>query len=413
MFSGSLKPLKTGYFIIDDMQNILASIFLFSYFVDFMTAPKSISIGLLFIFTLYNFRTMPVIQNFADASKNFKISILSLLVFVCFILFLSFLNSTEYLEDSLKTLQKDMLMPIVFLLWIISFAQKVNYKLIVYSTAVSVCADNIYFTFDEHAVDTLVVSRKYSAIAPMIFPFLLTAIYLIKSNALRIFLIINVLYSIILVAASGARSGYYILLMELFLWFCIFLFNTKRNKKILLSIFTLILLLFTVVLIILSHYSDTFKKSVERHMSSNGRLEIVEHRFPIFVEHGNLLVGFGHADKAYQIFFKKYNAPLDYTNIHDGALQYNSDEPYILRVLYNYGIFGLLLYIWLLFFIGKSAYFAFLRTRDFATLSILISMFSYFLLRGAVENLNLNFVLVLLVIAIAFIQKAENKGAVN
>ncbi len=170
---------------------------------------------------------------------------------------------------------------------------------------------------------------------------------------------------------------------------------------------------FIVVFSILGNHSDIFKKSLGKHISFNGRFEIIKQRLPIFIENGNLLVGFGHADIAYQKFFKKYGAPNNYMNMHNGVLQYNSDEPYILRVMYNYGILGLMLYVLLLFYVGKNAYLAYMQRKKIMFLPILVSMFAYFILRGTIENLNFNFVITLFVIAIAFTQKTENNEVLN
>ena len=106
MFSGLLS-VSASDSLSTKFQNTLAFIFLFSYFVDFMTAPKSISITLLFLFSVYNFTKTSIRTVILNMQEQYKKSIAYLLLFVCFIIILNFFSSVGYLSDSLKSLQKD------------------------------------------------------------------------------------------------------------------------------------------------------------------------------------------------------------------------------------------------------------------------------------------------------------------
>jgi hypothetical protein len=142
--------------------------------------------------------------------------------------------------------------------------------------------------------------------------------------------------------------------------------------------------------------SRVVQGAFERGISLNNRDRIVKERLPIFMEHGDLVLGLGHGGAEYHGFMKDHDAPKTIGRHEAGGFIFNRDEPFALQVFLHFGFVGLALLFLLLAYMVYDL-FRINKVRNPCGVSILAGFVGVYLVRGLFEGRYLSGLLFLVI----------------
>ncbi|MHC0449556.1 MAG: hypothetical protein ACRY3E_05715 [Candidatus Lariskella arthropodorum] len=140
------------------------------------------------------------------------------------------------------------------------------------------------------------------------------------------------------------------------------------------------------------------------HDITSGRTDLIETRFPIFIESSSILFGTGYGNEIYQQFLEDHRAPkvVGMNEIKNGKeiFSYFHDEPQLLAVFYESGLVGLILFLIFICCFLHRCYQHANTTRLSGMLSIAIgvSIIGNSFILGIVEHTSINNLIFLLII---------------
>jgi len=395
---------------------IFLNLFLFGFLIKGFTFIKYIGLyGSILIFFVRLYLDKEIINNFKNYYIQNKTIILSFFAFIGAIL-ISIIFSYSNYQPSLREFRISFLNISIFT--IITLSLKKDYlKFFIYTILLASIYD-VFFYFYEYIKNnpylnfSVRLSRDFSDKIELLFPFLLGGLVILKNKFLKFFIIIILVISIFELILTGARGAWASIIIELILFFSLLLyFNKNYLKKVVIWFIGSCLFICLGSLYIYKH-SSLIQSKVNQGLNTSGRDKIVETRLPIFLKKGNFLVGIGGpGNYQYVKFLNDNNAPKIYGCQSGKIFRYWADEPFLLQIFYKEGLFGLLSFIILscvfLFQMFKSMKENFYETQIYI-LSIFTSFIGVYFIRGLVEGRDFKYLVLFLVLYIAFKEKNEN-----
>ncbi|WP_459978839.1 hypothetical protein [Nautilia lithotrophica] len=332
---------------------------------------------------------------------------------------LSIIFAYSDLRPSLKEFRVEFLNIGIFMLislWIED--KKLLFKVFFYSLILAFCFDVFKFAYMYYLSNpelnwSIRLNRSFSNYFEILYPFILASIFIIR-NKFKYIVIIFLLFAFFELILTGARGAWIEVLIETII-FLLYL-ERKYFKKFLYYIIGGLFIIIFVGLYFYK-YSSLFQQKINQGLSPNGRDVIVETRLPIFIKHGNFLLGIGGpGNYQYNKFLNDYNAPKMYGLSKEKEFFYWADEPFLLQIFYKEGILGLMSF---LFFSGMFLLimFKYLKINysieyKLFIVSIISSYVGYYFIRGLVEGRNFKYILVYLTLFL-IIKESTNENSIH
>lgn len=283
-------------------------------------------------------------------------------------------------------------------------------SLIITSVFIVFCMPIINFFFTPYNPLPMTLKFRYGYNLPftVLYPFVLSLIFYRPKRSTYTFVAIFSITLFAIIITSGGRGSFLAVTIELAIFIAIYVFSKKMKlTKIILigiSTFSMIFLILTI-----SFFSSALVKSkvlqnFNDHDITSGRTELIETRFPIFIEHSSILFGTGYGNEIYQHFLEDHHAPkvVGMNEIKNGKeiFSYFHDEPQLLVVFYESGLIGLILFlIFICCFLPRCYQHAnTTRLSGMLSISIGVSMIGNSLILGIVEHTSINNLIFLLII---------------
>jgi len=388
------------------------NIFLFGSFIEGFTTIKYIGLYAAILFYLID-----IIKNKNFLYKNYllanKLSFTLLFLFLLTVV-ISILFSDFSYKEGFRDFRVSFLNSLIFMIICINVKDK---KLLLKYFTIFIVAAFAYDTF-RYLVDYIKVNprldlsirleRNYSDYFILLYPFVLYTIFIIK-NKLRYFLIALLLVAFVELILTGARGAWVSSFIETLLLFTMMAFFKREYIVRFITGGILFAILFGSGGYFIYNHSSLIQEKLKQGISPNGRVNIVKNRLPIFLKHGNLLVGVGGPNNfQYDAFLNKYKASTVYAKkISKDKFRYNSDGPFLLQIFYKEGIIGLITFLLLVFNLFYIGY----KYKNMYLLSTLISFAGYYLVRGLVENREFKYLIILFIIIL--IAKIKNENSLH
>jgi hypothetical protein len=154
--------------------------------------------------------------------------------------------------------------------------------------------------------------------------------------------------------------------------------------------------IFSSFLIYAFESSTVVKNAFSKGVTLTGRDRIVKERLPIFMEHGDLILGLGHGGAEYHGFMKDHDAPKTIGRHEAGGFIFNRDEPFAVQVFLHFGFVGLALVFLLLAYMVYDLL-RINKTSNPYGVSILAGFVGVYLVRGLFEGRYLSGLLFLVI----------------
>ena len=244
--------------------------------------------------------------------------------------------------------------------------------------------------------------RNFNQYSVLISPFLLGYLLLEDVQRYRKYIVAMFLGVPTLIALlwTGQRGAWGAIFLEAILVF-LFSINARKSmtkKTIVLGIFGIIFIV--LVSAIFYQTNSNFKSKIDQGLGGSGRSQIISTRLPVFLEHGDLVFGFGYSNEAYNEFFLSNGAPKIFGSRQKNGYQFYQDGPFYLQLFYHFGIFGFLFFVvFSIFFLyrticaSRGSNSAYIGTINAC---LTASFFGYFLAGGLFEGRSINFMFFLL-----------------
>ncbi|GAB6074827.1 hypothetical protein JCM15786_14840 [Nautilia lithotrophica] len=403
------------------MRNLLIfflGIYLFGFFIEGFSFIKYIGLYgaiLFFLIDLFLYKNILTLKKVFVENKYLFFSFFVLLITII----LSIIFAYSDLRPSLKEFRVEFLNIGIFMLislWIED--KKLLFKVFFYSLILAFCFDVFKFAYMYYLSNpelnwSIRLNRSFSNYFEILYPFILASIFIIR-NKFKYIVIIFLLFAFFELILTGARGAWIEVLIETII-FLLYL-ERKYFKKFLYYIIGGLFIIIFVGLYFYK-YSSLFQQKINQGLSPNGRDVIVETRLPIFIKHGNFLLGIGGpGNYQYNKFLNDYNAPKMYGLSKEKEFFYWADEPFLLQIFYKEGILGLMSF---LFFSGMFLLimFKYLKINysieyKLFIVSIISSYVGYYFIRGLVEGRNFKYILVYLTLFL-IIKESTNENSIH
>jgi len=374
---------------------------IWSSFSEHLTTIKTISAIAGYVFIVY---FLAVKKYFPRFDKSIFLLVLAFFVSLT----ISALFSADPLY-SFKWIKKTYWVPLS-LVGIFLFIRDKNLKIktVLLAFIFTFFINNFYFFYKtiqvSHTVNIFspkfIPDRNYSFYVPIFLPFALAGIIYFSNMLLRIVILVEITFGLILLVLTGARGAYLSCMLEiiLFILFVVhFLYKRYFLKYERQTIIKLIAIPLLVMLIgfaaLLNH--PKVKAAFHRGLSPNGRDQIIADRFPVIFKHHPIL-GLGYGRQLYFRFLEEHNVPKRFGHYDkkEGRYVYHSDEGIYLQTIIRQGLLGFFVFIPLFVLsLKRSFVLSFRKSYDLNIkvfyFSLFLVMFCHYFLRGFIETLDL------------------------
>jgi len=407
--------------LINKILPYFLGIYLFGFLIQGFTFIKYIGLYgsiLFFLIELFLYKDTINLKKIVTENK--------FLIFSFFLLLIAILISVIFaysdIKPSLKEFRVEFLNMSIFLLISLYVKEKRQlYNIFLFSFILAFCFDVFKFAYMYYQNNpnlnwSIRLKRNFSNYFEILYPFIL-AIILIKDK-LKFFIMPIMLLGLFELILTGARGAWIEILIETFIFIVFLLYLEKKYfKKFLVYI---IGGMFIIVLagIYFYKHSSLFQYKIHQGLAPSGRDVIIETRLPIFLKHGNFLVGIGGpGNYQYLKFLNDFKAPKVFGMKKKNYFQYYGDEPFLLQIFYKEGILGLsafllfsAIFLWELFkFLRRDN--SFFKYKVFI-ISIISSYIGYYFIRGLVEGRSFKYILLYLTLFL-IVKELKNEDSIH
>ncbi len=399
--------------------SIFLGMYLFGFLINGLTFIKYIGLYGAMIFFIIYFTT-----NKSDVIESYKKSILEnkflliLLLFVVFSILVSIVFAYSNYKPSLKEFRITFLNMSIFMIIILGINNRNLMKLIFYSIIAAFTYDILSFSFqyiqnNPNLNLSIRLDRHFSDYFEILYPFIFIVFFILKNRYIKISISAFLLIGFFDLILTGARGAWVTVLAEtILLTIFISLIEKKYIKKII-SFLIFILSLSTIFFIYLYNNSTLIQTKLKQGISPNGRSKEVKTRLPVFLKHGNFLVGIGGpGNYQYNKFLNDYNAPKIGGAKEGNRFRYWSDEPFLLQIFYKEGLLGLSTFLSLSFYLMWLSFKILLSKNNLSIKlfisALIISFIGEYFIRGIVEGRSFKYLVFYSALFIIFTCPKEN-----
>lgn len=255
-----------------------------------------------------------------------------------------------------------------------------------------------------------VINRNFAFYFDILFAFGIIGFILFKNKIVKFILFSFLILGIIADILTGARGSW----LANFLMIVLLLFLLYKNKSIKISkkmffAFISSIVLFGSMLFVFYNNSALLKFKLSQ-TNSTGRDLILKKRLPLLFNSSRAFVGIGYGGEQYSKFLQDQNiknedlGPCGHKK--DGTFVYWHDEPTFIAQYYHYGIFSLSFLVLVLVVFLKSLN-KFHKENNYYILSICMSIFSYYIIRGLFEGFGIKYIMLYVCFYMFFNYKKE------
>lgn len=255
--------------------------------------------------------------------------------------------------------------------------------------------------------------RQFSVYFDYLFPFTIMAMIYWRKTML--FFLIAIVFGLGELILSGVRGAWGSVIFELLVITSLLFYYQKNYRKKIVGVMFILAFIGAGSFYFAYNHSGWVQYKLSQGLHTSGRDRIVNERLPIFLEHGNKLVGIGGpGNVSYNKFFNDFHVPHDFGQMENGTFHFYSDEPFFLNVFYKEGIIGLIVLIWLLILLTfKMLSFISKVEKDSMLFYFGVALFSsfagYYFVRGLVELRTFTMLLFYIGLYIVAFQKYKER----
>lgn len=371
---------------LNNLSSILLGLGLLLYIcLDFKTAKETFLANLKLNLTLLILLSVLLLgaviislNSYFDSSKEFSKLIRREILFLILLMFLSWFGK--------KGLDTQKIIKFCFYAIIASFAINLLYFFLQDIVAIEILNRR------KHSSPSI-IDRYYAKQFDIFFPFCLIAIFMQNKKYVKIFLALILCIGMAFLTLTGARGGLLTFLVTFLLIVTCFTLKKGFDKKILLTIFS-VMAIAALSFVIAINQSSYLQKKYLHTMHSSGRNVIIKERFPLLLNSKYALRGLGAGDIQYQRFLNDQPSKVQEklgprTKSKEPQLyktHFFHDEPTLLGVYWHYGVFGAFCFLIVICFIFFSGIKAFFEKNNYYIFGLSCSAFAYFFIAGLFEN---------------------------
>ena len=384
--------------------SIFLGMYLFGTFIEGLSIVKNIGLyGAILFFVIQLFKDRE--NSYKFYYKNNKLLLNSFFIFI-FIIFLSVIFAYSDIKPSLREFRVEFLNIGIFMLISLYIKdRKFLFNIFLYSIVFAFVYNTIryginYFIINPHLNFSIRLKRNYSDYFEILYPFVLGSLFIIR-NKLKYIIFIILLFGVFELILTGARGAWVNVIVETLLALLLISFIKKEYIKKILLISGIGMLFISSGSLYIYNNSTLVKSKINQGLQPSGRDKIIKTRLPLFLEHGNLIIGVGGpGNYQYNKLLNDYNAPRNYGYVDGKKFHYSADEPYLLQIFYKEGVLGLFAFLFFSFILFWKSI-VFLRNSNnvsnkFFIFSIITSYFGYYFVRGLVEGRDFKYILIYL-----------------
>ena len=404
---------------LEKINIVFLSLYLFGFSIEGLTFLKYGGLyGSILIFIIRIAKERDgIVDNFKDYYFRYKILFNWLFLFILSII-VSMMFAFSDVAETIREFRIQFLNMTVFIM--ISLSIK-NRKLLLQSFIFSILSGFIYDTiyylakYIKHNPKlnlSIRLDRNFAVYFDFLYPFVLGGIFFLK-NRLRYLLIVFLAIATFEVVLTGARGTWVSAIAETVLFGIMISIINKNYLKKVLAVGAISLIVVLIGGSYIYKNSKLIQFKIHQGLSTSGRTFIIKSRFPIIMEHGNILFGIGGPGSyQYITLLNHYHAPKKYGHYSHGVYRYSADDPYLLQIFYKEGLFGLVTFLGFTYlFLLYSYRLLKQNTRyKFILISITASFIGYFLIRGLVEGRDLRFLILYFGLFLLASQKENNES---
>jgi len=408
---------------IEKIISLFLGLYLFGFLINGLTKIKYIGLYGAILFFIYFFTKNKniVFQNFKKIFSKYKVILTSLLLFSISIIISIFFSYSNY-QPSITEFRREFLNIFIIMLISLGISNKNLIKIFFYAILIAFIYNIFIYTYEYLQNNpklnfSIRLQRDFTDYFEKLYPFVLISFFILKNKAVRFLLFFLLIIGYFDLILTGARGAWITVIIESILFIIIIILIKKQLfKKILLSS-TIILLTCGTIFLYIYNTSTFIQHKLKQGIEPSGRDKIVQTRLPIFLKHGNYLIGIGGpGNYQYNKFLNDYNAPKIYGNIEGKKFHYWSDEPFLLQIFYKEGILGLTLFIWLSFLLLSNSIKYILKNNNnlkvkYLLSAVIISFTGEYFIRGIVEGRSFKYLVLSIILFIIFTytkEKSEN-----
>ena len=379
--------------------------------------------AILFFLLLVAYDTKSILESYKEVWQVHKTLLIGMLLLMLSI-FVSMYFSYTGLSMLLKGYRTSFLNPSIFVIILLGI-QKQNKKTVTL-LFIALCAALIqdivsfgvkYWHANPHFDLSIQFNRQFSFYFDYLFPFGLVAIFYLR-NKIKFLITSIIIVGLVELFLTGARGAWITVLFSTILIVSLIFYYRKSQRKKMLQLMFLFLVLTSVSFYFTYTKANIVKSKVAQGLNTSGRDIIVKERLPIFIEHGNKLIGFGGPSSiAYNKFFNDHGAPHHVGKMENGTFHFFTDEPFLLNVFYEEGLVGLFLFLYILFYLSYKLLLLMMKINKdtimfYFVLALFTSFISYYFVRGLVEHRSFSMLLYYIAMYIISYQSytKENKS---
>ena len=360
------------------------------------------------------------VRNFAE-HKVLIILVLALYLIIFATSIFPYSGNYNSLRAAFKDLKKS-----IFLFMVLLFWYKDKYKEWIFYTlilAFALCVlKNLLpvFNMDKGVfhIGEAVVNRFFSSFFDILMPFILVSFFVIKNKLINFTLFVVFIMGMAADVLTGARGSWVAFALSAILMFILII----KKHKIIITKQKCICAVFLGVMafgaLAWGYQNFAILKFKFTQFNSSGRDVILKNRLPELLQSDRCIVGLGHGSYQYYRFLNdkmtdknlepEYFGPNGGVDNETGLVNFLHDEPAFLAAYYHYGVFAILMPI-LAVYIFVLGIKVFLRSVNYYALSVAMSVFSFYFVRGLFEGYGVINLFILAFLAMIFIGEKNDK----